>query len=272
MPTAAGTTGALQYNNAGAFAAIAPVASGQVLTSAGTGTVEAFSAVPVLGVAASQAGTLGLAKGVSGGAVWTLGSAATTAWTMTGAATAPALGDILDFSSATGQMSSLTDVAVGQVLESGGVGAVPTYNGTAPAKSGQVFSMTTAGVGSWIATPAHITAGPNTFGNNTIYATGVPIMQVVAGSAGHFTQLASTNITLNAGSCTTAPTFNVFDGATNLGTAKIASATVQAKGTATTQAETQTFAAGDVIGIIVSTAGSVCLLPIFAVSATVVNP
>ena len=55
--------------------------------------------------------------------------------------------------------------------------------------------------------------------------------------------------------CSTAPTFNVFDGASNLGTAKIASATVQAKNAPTTQAETLTFAAGDMIGIIVSMAG-----------------
>lgn len=189
----------------------------------------------------------------------------------TGTALTPTIGDLLKATSSTA-FGSLADVAVGRVLISGGVGAAPAWSASSPGTSGQVASMTTAGVLSWIATEAHLSPGTNTFGNNTPFPTGVPIYQTVATNAGHFTQLTSTNITLNAGSCSTAPTFNVFDGASNLGTAKIASATVQAKNATTQQAETLTFAAGDVIGIIVSTAGATCLAPIFNVDATVVYP
>lgn len=117
-----------------------------------------------------------------------------------------------------------------------------------------------------------ISAGSNTFGNNTPYPTASVIATHKATNAGHFTQLNCVNETLNAGSCTTAPTVNVFDGASNVGTPLLCSTTVQTKGTQSTAVQTQTFAAGDIIGIYVSTAGGTCLAPIFVITATVTYP
>lgn len=119
----------------------------------------------------------------------------------------------------------------------------------------------------------YLVSGSGIYGNNTSgnFPTGSILMQATAQKPGHFVTLTSTNLSLNGGSCSTAPTFNVFDGSTN-GTAKIASASAQAQGTATTQAETLPFLAGDTIGLFVSTQGATCLAPTFAVSATLNYP
>jgi hypothetical protein len=142
----------------------------------------------------------------------------------------------------------------------------------APTSSGQVWSSTTAGVGSWVSTEFEIGEGSNTFGNNTPYPTNTVIATHKAANAGHFTQLSCVNQTLNAGSCTAAPTVNVFDGTTNTGSTLTCSTTVQTKGTQSTTAQSQTFAAGDIIGIYVSTQGATCTAPIFIVTATAVEP
>lgn len=147
-----------------------------------------------------------------------------------------------------------------------------TLPSAAPALTGQVLSATTAGVGSFISTEAHISTS-GAYGNNTNMPTGSVILAVKAAAAGHFVSLTINTQSLNAGSCTTAPTFNIYDGASNTGTAQIASAAAQGtRGTTTNVAQTQTFAAGDIIGIYVSTAGGTCLAPTFAVDATLAYP
>jgi hypothetical protein len=107
-----------------------------------------------------------------------------------------------------------------------------------------------------------ISAGPALFGSSAVNTV---VAQTVAAYAGHFTNLVITSSL--GGTCTTAPTFNVFDGTTNTGTAKLATATTQTKGTATSQTQTQTFAAGDLIGIYISIAGATCTTDTWAVSA-----
>src|ERR1039458_1280999 len=87
---------------------------------------------PTLGVAATSSGKLTI-NNITGAGNYSLQSAATTTtYTETAKAIVPAQGDILDYSNGAGQRSSLVDVAVGSVVISGGVGAVPTY-GTVPA-------------------------------------------------------------------------------------------------------------------------------------------
>ncbi len=80
-------------------------------------------------------------NGSVSGATTLKASATTTSYTFTFKSAVPAQGDVLDFSNGTGQMSSLVDVAVGQVLTSGGVGAVPVYSA-----SPSVTSVTSTGV------------------------------------------------------------------------------------------------------------------------------
>jgi hypothetical protein len=96
-------------------------------------------------------------------------------------------------------------------------------------------------------------------------AVGTVIANASPNQSGHFTSLQIT--TTLSGTCTTAPTFSIFDGTTNVGTPQLASATTQTKGNATSVAQTLTFVAGDNIGIYVSTAGATCTTSTFAVSA-----
>jgi hypothetical protein len=91
------------------------------------------------------------------------------------------------------------------------------------------------------------------------------LASTVANVAGHFTNLQV--VTSLGGTCTTVPIFNVFDGTSNVGSTVTAGSTTQTKGTGTSTAQTLTFAAGDVIGIYISTAGATCTLDQFVVSA-----
>jgi hypothetical protein len=112
-----------------------------------------------------------------------------------------------------------------------------------------------------------ISTGPALFGSTAVNTV---VAQTIAVAAGHFT-----NLTMTAalgGSCTTAPTFNVFDGTSNTGTAKIATSTTQTKGNATSQTQTLTYAAGDLIGIYISTAGATCTTDTWVVSAEYSTP
>lgn len=54
----AGSTGQVQYNNAGAFGAVSSGTSGQVLTSAGSGAAPTWADLSVPGVGATQVGSL----------------------------------------------------------------------------------------------------------------------------------------------------------------------------------------------------------------------
>lgn len=124
-----------------------------------------------------------------------------------------------------------------------------------------ISSLLTAAQGS-------ISAGPTTFGSQTVNAV---IVQTIAAQAGHFTNLSITT-TAGGGTCTTAPTFNVFDGTTNTGTAKQATTSTQTKGNTTNQTQTLTFASGDKIGIYISTAGSSCTTNTWTVTAQYSTP
>jgi hypothetical protein len=112
-----------------------------------------------------------------------------------------------------------------------------------------------------------ISTGPFLFGSSAVNTV---VAQTIAVAAGHFTNLVITASL--GGSCTTAPTFNVFDGTSNTGTAKIATSTTQTKGTATNQTQTLTYAAGDLIGIYISTAGATCTTDTWVVSAEYSTP
>jgi hypothetical protein len=112
-----------------------------------------------------------------------------------------------------------------------------------------------------------ISTGPALFGSSAVNTV---VAQTIAVAAGHFTNLVITSSL--GGSCTTAPTFNVFDGTSNTGTAKIATTTTQTKGTATSQTQTLTYAAGDLIGIYISVAGATCTTDTWVVSAEYSTP
>lgn len=133
------------------------------------------------------------------------------------------------------------------------------------------FSLWTNSAGSMTetlsGTQGTITAGPATFGTSAINTV---IAGTLAAYAGHFTNIQV--ITSLGGTCTTPPQFNVFDGTSNTGTAVVASATTQTKGNATVQSQTLTFAAGDQIGIYISTAGGTCTTDSFAISAQYSTP
>ena len=116
-------------------------------------------------------------------------------------------------------------------------------------------------------TQGTISTGPALFGSSAVNTV---VAQTIAAYAGHFTNLVMTASL--GGTCTTAPTFNVFDGTSNVGTAKIATSTTQTKGTSTNQTQTLTFAAGDLIGIYISTAGATCTTDTWVVSAQYSEP
>lgn len=107
-----------------------------------------------------------------------------------------------------------------------------------------------------------------TFGGaalNTVVATISPT------HSGHIVNLVIVNTNASS-NCTTAPTFNVFDGTSNTGTAKIGITTAQTKGNATSQSQSLAFNAGDIIGIYISTAGATCTVPVWSVSAMITEP
>ena len=112
-----------------------------------------------------------------------------------------------------------------------------------------------------------ISTGPALLGSSAINTV---VAQTIAVAAGHFTNLVITSSL--GGACTTPPTFNVFDGTTNIGTAKLATSTTQTKGTATSQTQSLTFAAGDLIGIYISVAGATCTTDTWVVSAEYSTP
>lgn len=122
------------------------------------------------------------------------------------------------------------------------------------------------------ATEGHVNAD-GAFGNNTNFPTGSVVFATKTLNAGHVMSLTCNNQTLNAGSCTTAPTVNFYDGASNIGTPLLCSNAAQGtRGTTTNSAQTQTFAAGDIIGLYISTQGGTCLAPTFSVDATLSYP
>jgi hypothetical protein len=112
------------------------------------------------------------------------------------------------------------------------------------------------------ATSGTLSSGVGVLGTLAVNAV---LASTVANAAGHFTNLQV--VTSLGGTCSTVPIFNVFDGTTNTGSTVTATSSTQTKGTGTSTAQTLTFAAGDVIGIYISTAGATCTLDQFIVSA-----
>jgi hypothetical protein len=155
----------------------------------------------------------------------------------------------------------------GSLVLNGSTSGSATINTSATGVLALPSGTTLGGSPIQTASQGTISTGPAIFGSsavNTVVAT------TIAGQAGHFTNLAITSVL--GGTCTTAPTFNVFDGTTNVGTAKIATSTTQTKGTTTNQTQTLTFAAGDIIGVYISIAGSVCTTDTWVVSAQYSTP
>jgi fibronectin-binding autotransporter adhesin len=102
----------------------------------------------------------------------------------------------------------------------------------------------------------------------------IPANAVIAGmkatNAGHFTNLQA--VSTVTPTCTTPPTFSVFDGTSNVGTTLTPTTAAQTKGNATNQAETLTFAAGDNIGIYAVSTGTSCTTLNLIITATVAEP
>jgi len=144
-----------------------------------------------------------------------------------------------------------------------GVGS--TY-GNETGSTNPVYMCTNTG---WVQvgqTEYDITSGWAATGQNGTVVIGVDTPT----HAGHFSNL---SINYAGGGCTTAPYFNVFDTASHVGTPiqAVGGSSQQAYGTATNQPQTLTFAAGDNIGIIISTQGATCPGS-FTVTAHVVEP
>lgn len=109
---------------------LADVAVGRVLVSGGVGVVPAYSATPTLGVAGTTQGSLTLSGVTAGTVTLAVPANVTASYSFTVPAAAPAQGSLLYFSNATGTLAGLADVAVGQVLTSGGVNTVPAFSAT----------------------------------------------------------------------------------------------------------------------------------------------
>jgi hypothetical protein len=109
---------------------VAFLADASLTPSPGTTGSSITSATSLTAGANGGTGGTLILNGATAGAVTRGVPATVTSYTLTEKSTVPAQGDILDFSNATGQISSLADVAVGQVLASGGVSTVPAYSAT----------------------------------------------------------------------------------------------------------------------------------------------
>lgn len=134
---------------------------------------------------------------------------------------------------------------------------------SAPATGFSLFTNSSGTMTETIsATSGTLTSGVGLLGTLALNAV---LASTVANVAGHFTNLQV--VTSLGGTCSTPPQFNVFDGTSNTGSTVTASASTQTKGNGTSTAQSQTFAAGDVIGIYISTAGATCTTDQFTVTA-----
>lgn len=120
-----------------------PSDSGQALSW--NGSQVAWRSQVALGNPGSSPGTLSLTGGLASNGTVTLASqtAAYTNYTFQFPAGAPANGSLMVFSGGTGVTAGLADVATGQVLTSGGVGAVPAWSNS-PSLTGLAVSTTAA--------------------------------------------------------------------------------------------------------------------------------
>ena len=240
-----------------------------------------------LGTGLAFSGSQIVATG-SGGITGTLTSPCIPVATGTSTVACSLLSDNGTTLSYTGQAFAISSTLPGSVKITGGTGSIPALNANMggfaapnPGGTSYLFKLPqTASQGFILSgTPslgdnvneaawsfAHmeyaITSGWTNIG--TIGA-GVVISSYQPLNAGHFVNL---NVNYGGSSCTTAPFFNVFDGATNVGTAVQGSNAYQAPGTATNQVQTLAFSAGDNIGIKISTTGVSCT-GFYVVTATV---
>ena len=127
---------------------------------------------------------------------------------------------------------------------------------------------TVAGVNQALMTVGHIEFTVGATGAFAYNSSPEALAQATALNNAHFTKLTVTNV---VGSCTTAPTFNVFDTASNTGTAITASTSQQLPGTASTAGQTLAITAGDLYGVEMTNSGSSCGAT-FSVVATVEEP
>jgi hypothetical protein len=165
----------------------------------------------------------------------------------------------------TWSVSGMTSNTSGTAANLSGTPALP--NGTTATTQAAGDSSTKIATTAFVISQGTISAGPGLFGASALNTV---IAGTMASQAGHFTNLQV--IASLGGTCTTPPQFNVFDGTSNVGTAVTATATTQTKGNATVQAQTRTFAAGDQIGIYISTAGATCTTDSFVVTAQYSTP
>jgi hypothetical protein len=120
--------------------------------------------------------------------------------------------------------------------------------------------------------------GTNTYGNVTPFTAAQSICAFTMPFGGRLYQMTVSNNSLNGGSCTTAPTFEAYIGASVQTPTQVASTTAQGLGTVTTLSYAATsnpspaFTAGQVVGVEISTVGATCVLPMFSVSLTVQVP
>lgn len=113
-------------SSATAYGKLADVATGQVLVSGGVGAAPAYSATPMVTSVTLSGATASKPLFTDGSKVTTSTGTVPTDQGGTGLASY-AVGDLLYASEAT-TLAKLADVAVNQVLVSGGVGAAPAYS------------------------------------------------------------------------------------------------------------------------------------------------
>ena len=123
------------------------------------------------------------------------------------------------------------------------------------------------------ASTGEISAGPNTFGNNTTWPTNSPIMSSIppsysTGATCHFTKLSCVN-TFHAATCTTAPIINIFQtSVSNLGSTVTCDNTLDSTlGTFANTSQTLVFTPPVAVGIFISTQGATCLTDQFNITA-----
>ena len=116
-------------NSTTTLAKLADVATGSVLVSGGVGVAPSYSTTPTF--TATNVTGLPIVNGTTGTLTETRGGTNQTTYTT---------GDLL-YASAANTLSKLTDVAIGSVLASGGIGVAPAYTST-PVLSSETLSAT----------------------------------------------------------------------------------------------------------------------------------
>jgi hypothetical protein len=123
-----------------------------------------------------------------------------------------------------------------------------------------------------LVTPQHIEFPLGATGNWPFFTAPYPVVQYTTLNAGHFENLTVTNSV--GGSCTTAPTFNIYENGT-AGSAPVTGHATQDPvpgGTPATAAQTLAYPANAYISIVMTSQGSGCTGAVFSVYATMEEP